>query len=598
MKRSVRLVLVAGLVLLASCAPPRGGSRVPVQPALDAEATLQAQGDLDRLRTLLDARDTAAALQLARTTLVSYPGFESRDAVLLLGAQAADAEQDLRRAEEWLVELVEQHGESVHRVAALEHLVRLSRSRGLDRQEATALLALGASDPAHPQSERLDQLLGERLSIGELDRLAERLVDDELRARVEVLAARRSVAEGRSPTLVSDRLIAFLRAHPEHPAATEIRAELGRISRDLGVAMPPDVELILDDRIGILCPLTGENASLGQAMFDGALLALEEHNRSTGSELHLVSIDTRGDGVRAVQAARKLIEEDGVLAIVGALLSSTTIPVATLCQERGVPLISPTATQETIVELGNYIFQTNLTRNVETRLVAEAAVEKLHRRRFAILYPQTEEGKNAAEFFQVEVERRGARVVAALPLERGVTDYAVVLKGLRELRPEAIFAPVSPSEMRLIAPQLTFNGIETQLLGPSSWNNSLLGREVGEFLDRALFPSDIALIPEAERERFHELWDRRYRGQPSNPFALKSYFAVRRVLEAMADGADSRESLQQYFEEHFSIGGADRRLGLEKLRMLVDGKFEPFPVEIFPVVATVPEDDRLEIDPD
>jgi branched-chain amino acid transport system substrate-binding protein len=295
-----------------------------------------------------------------------------------------------------------------------------------------------------------------------------------------------------------------------------------------------------------------------------------------------VSIDTRTDGVRAVQAARRLIEEDGVLAIVGPLLSSTAIPVATLCQERGVPLISPTATQETIGDLGNYVFQTNLTRSVETRLVAEAAVDKLLRRRFAILYPQSEEGETAAEIFREEVERRGASVVASIPLERGVVDYRTVVAGLRAVGPEAIFAPVNPTEMRLIAPSLTFYGIETQLLGPSSWNNSLMLRESGDSLDRALFPSDIAQIPESERQRFEELWERRYRGQPSSQFALKTYFAVGRILDAMDSGADSREALQVYFEEHFSSQGV---LGLEKLRMLVDGKFEPFPVGMFPVAA-------------
>jgi len=147
--------------------------------------------------------------------------------------------------------------------------------------------------------------------------------------------------------------------------------------------------------------------------------------------------------------------------------------------------------------------------------------------------------------------------------------------------PEALFVPVSPSEMRLIAPQLIFQGIETQLLGPSSWNNSAL-REVGDSLDRALFPSDIAQIPEAERARFEELWERRFRGQASNPFALKTFFAVQLLLTGIEAGNVSRQSLQAYLERELSFSAAGDALGLEKLRMLVDGRAEPFPVEMFP----------------
>lgn len=578
--------ILAVMVLLASCGGPRSQRKTPSDPSMSADQLTEAQADLDRLRELLLDGDSVEAAALAARMLEDYPGFGATAELLVLGAQASDRSGEPMQAEAWVDRLLEEYPQSPERPRALALKADLTREREAFEEEAWALLELRTTVDDPPVQieieDRLDPLLRSRLRLDELDALADRIDDETALADLRFTAGQRSLEGAREPaTVTADRLVLFLREHPDDERGDRFRAALATLAETEGIVVPSDIEIVLANRIGILCPLTGENASLGQAMYDGALLALEEHNRIHGTDLRLVSMDTRGDGVRAVQASKQLIENDGVLAIVGALLSTTTIPVATLCAERGVPLVSPTATQETISDLGAGVFQTNLTKSLETRLVAQVAVDRLHRRRFAILYPASEEGELAAEQFRREVERRGGRVEAAFPLERGMTDYGPILSSLKLAGPEALFVPVTPSEMRLIAPQLIFHGIETQLLGPSSWNNSTL-REVSESLDRALFPSDIAQIPEGERARFEELWERRFRGQASNPFALKTYFAVRLVLTGIEEGNVTRQALTVYLERELTLGVAGTGLGLEKLRMLVDGRAEPFPVEMFP----------------
>lgn len=340
-------------------------------------------------------------------------------------------------------------------------------------------------------------------------------------------------------------------------------------------------------RVGLLCPLTGEYAVLGQEMHEGARLAVEEHTRLHGPGVSLLASDTAGDGVRAVLAARDLIATQQATALVGDLLTPTTIAVGALCQERGVPLVSPTATQATIAELGDCVFQSNLTASLESRLLAEAAVRRLLRTRLSILHPDDEEGRAFADMFQHEVEQLGGRVVAREGFERTVTDFREILQRLRAAAPQALFLPCAPSQARLIAPQLPYYQLDVQLLGLSSWNSASLIGEVGDNLERAIFPSEIALMEQAQRDRFEQLW-RSQRGsdQGVSPFALKTYFATALVLEAAAAGARTPRDVQRHLGAQFAARahgqGADP---LVSLRVVEAGVIAPFPVAAFPTPA-------------
>jgi branched-chain amino acid transport system substrate-binding protein len=594
--RASTLAVLAATVMgvLPACGPPPGRTGASTEVVYTEKERREASDEYQRLITRMAEGNWSEARELTRNLVARYPGFGQEDHALLLGAQAARKLRDDRTAREWLTRLTGSHPNSSYVGEGWWELANLYEDRGEWLDAAVAYIeAHGAIRDRTRQEEihgRLRHIVDEQLSLDELQELASRYPEEGVGGYVSFLAVQRRFEAGEDASSIGPALEDFLRAYPDSRYTEPAQQMLAELRRRTGYELPPELSIVVPEQIGILCPLTGEYAALGQAMYDGGILALEEHSRATGDDLRLISLDTQGDGVRAVQAARRLIDEEGVLAIVGALLSPTTIAVATLCEERGVPLVSPTATQETISELGRHVFQTNLTGDLEIRLVAQVGVNVLLKRRYAILYPRTEEGTRAADLFAEQVEGLGARVVASEGFERGVTDFKDIIERIRSAGPEALFIPAPPSEMRLIAPQLTFYDLETQLLGPSSWNNSLLGREVGEYLDRAIFPTDMALIPEAERARFEELWQRRYPSTSSSPFALKTYFAVRSVLEAIHEGIRSREDLQAYLEQQLSFGGeTGARLGMEKLRMLEDGQAEAFPVALFPRSAAEPE---------
>jgi branched-chain amino acid transport system substrate-binding protein len=575
------------VLLLASCTKPPGRRAFSGVP-LSREDVAAARAALTDLRTQTANEQWAQAKETGLEALAQYPGFEGEPELMWLTAQASSRLGDADVARRLWVTLARDHPDSPFAAQALWSLARFYADRGHRLDEARVLISL--HDRLEPDSarretvrQRLRQLIDQQLSLDELDTLHREYPKSFVASRVSWAAIQRASQEERPSQELGARLEDFLRSFPESRYDDEAEAWLARLTRSGDYEASSDLPVARVDRIGVLCPLSGEYSALGQALYDGALLAIEEWNRASGDSLAMVGLDTRGDEVVAVQAAKELIEQDQVIAIVGALTSSTTVAVGVLCQERRVPLISPTATNENIHRLGSYVFQTNLTQDFETRLVAQVAVRGLLRQRFAILYPDDEDGRTKADVFAREVESMGAKVVASQAIRQGQTDFGDAILRVRTAGPEALFLPMAPSEMRLLAPQLVFNDLRAQLLGPSNWNNSALLRQAGDSMDRAVVPSDQAMVSQEEAEHFTRQWRRRFPQRAASPFAEKSYFAMRRVLESLdPSGEDTRERLRNKIESAALSSGRHGESPFQKLRVLTPDGAEAFPVEDLP----------------
>lgn len=592
MKRAF-LYVALGLAVITGCSTPPG--RRGVTTELDATARREAASAYRQFLNDPANDDDVRRKDAGVAWLENYPGADGEDHVLWLTGDAAARSGDVRLAVRLFDRLDRLHPQSPYRVESTMREADIARDRGQWADEADALVRFHeVAPPDDPRLERVRQriraLLEERLTTDETEALWRARPRSVIGSTAGWLVAQRRFEEGEAPEVVAERLESFLREYPRSRYVEDARALLARIGQDYGIDAADDLSVAAPDRIGLLVPLSGQYAGLGQSMFDAALLAIEEHNRATLQNLQLVALDTRGDEVVAVQAARRLIEQENVIAIVGALLSSSTVAVATLCEERGVPLVSPTATKETIGDLGDHVFQTNLTKAVETAMVARAGVKALRRTRYGVLFPQGEQGAAIALQFAHEVERWGGRVVVELPFNPSATDFRVVIRELRKHAPEALYVPASPNVMRLIAPQLVFHDLRAQLLGPSSWGNSLLLREAGTSMERAIFPSSVALISADDQARFEELWSRRRPGSPSDPIGLKTFFAVRRVIDALdPDAGNTRTRVRDRIEAGLIGGGVARgETGLERLAMIEGGAIVPFPAHIFPVPRLAP----------
>ena len=134
-------------------------------------------------------------------------------------------------------------------------------------------------------------------------------------------------------------------------------------------------------KLGLLLDFTGspEASADRKRAFDLAILHVNEGGGVLGRPVQGVAADATGDPATAVAVALRLVEVDGVHAIVGPNASSAALPIAqSISGALGIPTISPSATspQLTGVDDNGYFFRTALSDAAQGPVLARVARDR------------------------------------------------------------------------------------------------------------------------------------------------------------------------------------------------------------------------------
>jgi ABC-type branched-subunit amino acid transport system substrate-binding protein len=191
-------------------------------------------------------------------------------------------------------------------------------------------------------------------------------------------------------------------------------------------------------KIGVLVPKTGRFKSFGQSVLNGITLAMEQANQAGGSRkpMALVVQDTMGDAIQAVKVFQEMTKDDSLDAVIGPVGSAEIQAVAPLTNERRITLISPAMSRDGLSSLGPYLFSNGMTNEMQGRVIARFAVEKLGLRKFGILAPEDGYGETLSDAFKKTVESMGATVTASQTYPPTATDFKKQLVALGGQDPE------------------------------------------------------------------------------------------------------------------------------------------------------------------
>lgn len=114
-------------------------------------------------------------------------------------------------------------------------------------------------------------------------------------------------------------------------------------------------------KIGGLFAVTGNNSPLGTPEKETALMVAEQINAKGGINGHKVEVivyDTESDETKAVTLAKKLIEQDKVLAIIGPSSTGESMALIDTVEKAQVPLISAAASAQITTPVKKWVFKT------------------------------------------------------------------------------------------------------------------------------------------------------------------------------------------------------------------------------------------------
>jgi ABC-type branched-subunit amino acid transport system substrate-binding protein len=322
----------------------------------------------------------------------------------------------------------------------------------------------------------------------------------------------------------------------------------------------------------VLAPLSGNHSELGNFMVEGVLLYADSLKNSAKIQI----ANDRADPATALAKVKQALSQDSIIAIIGPLLSASAATVAAWISEKAphIPLITPTATDDGIAEMGKNIFQLNVSSARLAYAIAEYAMNCLKINEFAVMAPLGDYGSLMADEFQRAVERKGRMISVTQSYAEGLPDYQNEFKLLRDRKLKldtrrmnmskgssnvsflskreswledstmllpAIFIPSSnPAAAGLMTAQVAFNKLRVNnLLGSSGW----YGRE---FLLNAKNQAEgsafsVAFYSDGTSQKsFAEKFKNKWQREPDeNKVAGLSYDAIRIVSQALQSFAQN-----------------------------------------------------------
>jgi branched-chain amino acid transport system substrate-binding protein len=198
-------------------------------------------------------------------------------------------------------------------------------------------------------------------------------------------------------------------------------------------------------RIGHVGPVSGPQAHYGRDNENGARMAIEELNKqgvTIGGQkvrFELVAEDDAADPKQGTAAAQKLCDAK-VNGVVGHLNSGTTIPASRVYNQCGLPMISPSATNPQLTQLGyNNVYRLLANDNALGTGLARHAFQTLKLKRVAIIDDRTAYGKGVAEVFARTARELGMEVVSQQYTNDKAVDFSAILTTIKSRKPDGIF---------------------------------------------------------------------------------------------------------------------------------------------------------------
>jgi len=193
---------------------------------------------------------------------------------------------------------------------------------------------------------------------------------------------------------------------------------------------------------GQAAALEGPSSWLGQRMRHGIVAAFTEINAKGGvhgRKLQLVSRDDGYDPDRSIAQTVKLIDDDKVFALIGAVGTPTAMATIPLTRARNIPFIGPFTGAQFLrdLELRNVV-NIRASYSAETETLIKHLTEDRRFTRIGIFYQDDSFGRDGLAGVKNALARRGLELAAEGTFERNTRAVSVAWRTIKRAEPEAI----------------------------------------------------------------------------------------------------------------------------------------------------------------
>jgi len=375
-----------------------------------------------------------------------------------------------------------------------------------------------------------------------------------------------------------------------------------------------------NERLALLLPLSGFNEDVGKSILEGAKLALEEFNNQHNINLEIAVKDYGQEITKAINAFKDFSQNQNILAVVGPLENDISAACAAISHYEQLPLISPTATENDLVNYSDYFFQISTPIDVAATSIARYALDSLKIFRYATFAPIDDHFIKMVNKFTETIEKSGAKIAAQAWYYPGDQDFYkqfmkikriglkltftdslskqipdITQEGLDSLYKdylareeekmketktnidsadipvisiEGVFIPIFKEDLEFIAPQIAYSNIQAQYLGNNDWYNDEKLKKNKNYINGIIFGTDGYLNEESwDYRQFRNEFRTKYKKTPTL-YSVVGYDSFKYILQAYnpANQNMSRNQFLKNLKKLNTYNGIYRTIDLTKKR--------------------------------
>jgi branched-chain amino acid transport system substrate-binding protein len=292
-------------------------------------------------------------------------------------------------------------------------------------------------------------------------------------------------------------------------------------------------------KVGVVLPLTGEQAKFGEIEKNSFLMGLEEINKAGGVKgrpIELIIEDDTGKPDVGRSAVEKLISQDNVVAITGGYSSSVTYAMCAVAQQRKVPFLVTTGSADKITEQGwDNVFRINPPVSEYPKALNSFLRDIVKPQTVAILYENTLFGQSGAKEFAEQCEKVGVKVLMKEGYEAGAVDFKPLLIKVKSAKPDFVYMISYVMDAALLMRQSKELNFNPRLFvgGGAGFTLPEFSKNAGEAAE-FVFSADLwsANLPYPGAKEYFENYKNKF-GTPTEYHGAEAYASIFVVADAL-----------------------------------------------------------------
>jgi ABC-type branched-subunit amino acid transport system substrate-binding protein len=198
-------------------------------------------------------------------------------------------------------------------------------------------------------------------------------------------------------------------------------------------------------KVGVALPLTGTLAQVGEdvrATLSASFAEINEQGGIYGRRFELIVEDSRGDAAQTLEATRRLIEQDGVFALVGSFEPGDSSAINQLIKSREVPLVGPlTLSPRLQLPPNPYVFYLLPTFADQSRTLVDFVSDRSKGKpaRLGVIYAGNDFNRDALAGLKAQAKMHSMEIVSEQVYDAGSFKVTETVELLARKKPDYIF---------------------------------------------------------------------------------------------------------------------------------------------------------------